>query len=342
VRVEVDTDSGTFSIDGVAGLGRLVDDGDSGDTYNYSPPAKDRLVDSPTSVTVRVLERGPLRARVAIDRSYSWPERVLFGERAGSVETTSTTTVEVRAGSPLVHVTVTLDNPSRDHRLRVWFPLPEPAATSEAECAFAVVERGIEAEGGPNEFALPTFPSRRFVRAGGLTVVHEGLLEYELVDVHEGAAQALALTLLRCTGLLSNAPMAYRPLPAGPFIRTEGSQMIGPHEFRFALRAGGEVADAYGAVDDAFLPLLVTRSAGQGDAADAGTALTVTGAEVSAVRREAGQLEVRVFNPTPDAVTVRIDGHRGWLVDLRGRSLEPWESSFELGPWRIATAQLTP
>ncbi len=63
VHVEVDADTGTFSIDGVAGLGRLVDDGDSGDTYNYSPPAKDRLVDAPTSVTVRVLERGPLRAR---------------------------------------------------------------------------------------------------------------------------------------------------------------------------------------------------------------------------------------------------------------------------------------
>ncbi len=108
------------------------------------------------------------------------------------------------------------------------------------------------------------------------------------------------------------------------------------------MRAGGDVADAYAAVDDAFLPLLVTRSAGQGDAADAGTALTVTGAEVSAVRREAGQLEVRVFNPTPDAVTVRVDGHRGWLVDLRGRSLASWEGSFELGPWRIATAQLTP
>jgi hypothetical protein len=37
---------------------------------------------------------------------------------------------------------------------------------------------------------------------------------------------------------------------------------------------------------------------------------------------------------------VSIDGRSGWLVDLRGRALEPFAGSFELGPWRIATAVL--
>ena len=36
---------------------------------------------------------------------------------------------------------------------------------SDAECAFAVVHRGLTAEGGPHEFGLPTFVSRRFVDA---------------------------------------------------------------------------------------------------------------------------------------------------------------------------------
>jgi hypothetical protein len=43
--------TGTYAIraEGTgAGLGRLVDDGDGGDTYNYSPPATDRVVDHPT------------------------------------------------------------------------------------------------------------------------------------------------------------------------------------------------------------------------------------------------------------------------------------------------------
>ena len=149
------------------------------------------------------------------------------------------------------------------------FPLPEPdAATSFAECAFGVVERGREAEGGPTEKPLPTFPSRRFVRAGGLTVVHEGLLEYELVD----QGRALALTLLRCTGKLSGTDMAYRPWPAGPPLPAEGAQMGGRRVLRYAVHVGD--GDPYAMVDHAFLPLEVAvaetdrRAEGHGDEDD--------------------------------------------------------------------------
>src|SRR5690606_10631848 len=120
------------------------------------------------------------------------------------------------AGEPLVRVEVAFTNTVRDHRLRAHFPLVPAASVSRAECAFTVVERGTTAEGGPTERGLPTFPSRRFVQAGEVTLVHDGLLEYELVDLDgDGAAHALALTLARCTGMLSQGPMAYRPLPAG-------------------------------------------------------------------------------------------------------------------------------
>jgi len=58
VSVVVDPLNGTFSIDGRPGFGRLVDGGDLGDSYNYSPPAVDSLVDRPDSVTVAVGEPG--------------------------------------------------------------------------------------------------------------------------------------------------------------------------------------------------------------------------------------------------------------------------------------------
>jgi hypothetical protein len=69
--------------------------------------------------------------------------------------------------------------------------------------------------------------------------------------------------------------------------------------------------------------------------------LTVHGAEVSAITREAGVVHVRLFNPTALPVTARIEGRRGWLVDLRGRPLAPFEQSIDLGPWQIATAALS-
>ena len=62
---------------------------------------------------------------------------------------------------------------------------------------------------------------------------------------------------------------------------------------------------------------------------------------MSAVVREAGQLTVRVFNPRAEPTTVTIAGHDGWLMDLRGRPVEPFHESFTLEPWRIATAQLS-
>ena len=37
---------------------------------------------------------------------------------------------------------------------------------------------------------------------------------------------------------------------------------------------------------------------------------------------------------------VEVEGRRGWLVDLRGRPQGPFEGSFPLGPWQIATAAL--
>jgi hypothetical protein len=342
VTVAVRRDDGTFSIDGVAGFGKLVDGGDHGDSYNYSPPAGDRLVDTPDTVSVDVTESGTVRAVIRVSARYTWPDHVdgVTRSRTGEVVADVTTDIELRADERIVRVTTRFVNPASDHRLRVHLPLPEPAEGSEAECAFAVVHRGLDAEGRPDELGLPTFPSRRFVSAGGLTVAHEGLLEYELVDIDgersDRRARTMALTLLRSTGMLSRLGMAYRPLPAGPLTPVEGLQLRGRTiEARYALCVSCD--DPYAMVDDAFLPLEVVYAAGGGWRPASGSALEVEGAEVSAVRRQAGMLEVRVFNPTDRPVTVGVGTRSGWLVDLRGRTLEPVDGSFGLRPFGIAT-----
>ena len=342
VTVVVDPTEGTFSIDDLEGLDLLVDDADAGDTYNYSPPDGDVPVDAPIAVAIDIHEHGPLRGSLRVVRTFDWPERLEAGrERTGSRTVEVSTRLELRAGERLVRVTTSLDNRCRDHRLRAWFPLPVPATTSRAECAFGTVERGLLAEGGATERGLPTFPSRRFVTAGGLTVVHEGLLEYELVD----DGKALALTLLRCVGVLSGTNLAYRPMPAGPPVPVEGAQMLGRHTLRYAVAVGDpELADfdPYALVDDAFLPLLVAPGSGTGDRPGSGSALSVTGAQVSAVRRRptGSGIEVRVFNPGEEEATVDLGGRTGWLVDLRDRPLEPVAGSFALRPWGISTVHL--
>jgi hypothetical protein len=341
VRVDIDPTTGTFALDGTPGYGRLVDGGDLGDSYNYSPPRQDTVVDTPRAVTVQVDERGPVRSRARIVGSYDWPDHVdgTSQARVGSHPVDVETVVEVRADEATVRVKTTFVNPSGDHRLRVDCPLPEPARESVAESAFTVVTRGLTAEGRSDEFGLPTAPANRFVTAGRLTVVHEGVCEYELIDIQDDAAGTLALTILRSTGMLSRLGMTYRPFPAGPLTPVEGLQMRGRQiELRYALAL--DCADPYGLADDVLLPLEPVQSLGGGPRPATGSELGVHGAEVSALHRVAGVLEVRVFNPTPEPATVSIPGHAGWLVNLRGYPVASFEGSFELRPFGIATARL--
>ena len=341
VAVTVDPVDGTFAVDGHAGLGRLVDGGDVGDTYNHCPPDTDREIERPDDVRCEVLDSGPVRGRLVVTATYRWPGSGATVQRSADLTTIAVrTTLELRAGEAFVRVTVEFDNTCRDHRVRALFPLPEPTATSHAECAFAIVERGLTAEGGPTEPGLPTYPSRRFVQAGGLTVAHEGLVEYELVDLDEqrATARSLAVTLLRCTGMLSQGPMRSRPLPAGPMTAMEGPQQQGPQQMRYVVAVGDR--DPYALVDDAFLPLQVGRGRGVGARPATGRILDVRGAPVSSLRRHDGRLEVRVFNPGTEPTVVQIDGRSGWLVDLRGAPIESWDGSFPLPPGRLATATL--
>src|SRR6185369_9789216 len=200
-----------------------------------------RVIDTPDAVRVTALESGPVRARVLIDTDYTWPACAIGDLRSCSarsdetVEVTVSTTLELRAGERFLRVVHELDNRAHDHRLRAHFPLPAPVAGSDAECAFTVVHRGLTAESGAHEHALPTFPSRRFVDASGgvlgLALVHDGLLEYEVV----GDGTELALTLLRATGYLSRSEMLLRPNPAGPLDPLDGPQLQGPLSVEYAV-----------------------------------------------------------------------------------------------------------
>jgi mannosylglycerate hydrolase len=361
LTVTVDERDGTYTIattDGlrVTGCGRLVDGGDGGDTYNYSPPDDDLMVDRPDAVRVRATELGPVRGRVTVEAEYTWPSFAVGDERACSerseqtVRATVRTTLELRPGERFLRVAHEIDNHCRDHRLRAHFPLPNPVDGSDAECAFAVVHRGLTAEGGVHEFPLPTFPSRRFVDASdgnaGLALLHDGLLEYEIVD----DGRELALTVLRAVGYLSRTDPQLRPNPAGPPDPLDGPQLQGRQRAEYAVlvhTGDWRAADCYGAADAFLVPLERARVAPHTDATrpPMGAALRVDGAEVSAVQRVPGGLVVRVFRTEPEAgpVTLEHEGvpARGFVVDLRGRPRSPFEGQLELQPFEIATLRLT-
>jgi alpha-mannosidase len=290
-----------------------------------------------------------------VGAAYRWPTHAVGDAVACSRRSDETTmvpvhtTLELRTGERFLRIRTELDNRCRDHRLRVHFPLAAAVDGSDAECAFAVVHRGLAAEGGPGEAGLPTFVSRRFVDASdgtaGLALLHDGLLEYEVVD--EG--RELALTLLRATGYLSRIALPLRPDPAGPPMPVEGAQVQGARVLEYAVlphRGDWHRAGLYGAADEFLVPLERARGGGVAGATrpPTGQSLAVRGAQVSAVTREPGGLLVRVFNPASEPVTAEIERHgapaTGWTVDLLGRPRDPFEGAVLLRPAQIATLRI--
>lgn len=132
---------GTFDLrrDGiiqVTGLGKLVDGGDRGDSYNYGPPATDLLIDEPTSVEVEILENGPVRWVLQVTREYEVPVALSDDPDRRSSHTAPLsvqTQAELRAGETFLRLNVSFINAMKDHRLRLHIPLPEAVSHSESE-----------------------------------------------------------------------------------------------------------------------------------------------------------------------------------------------------------------
>ena len=150
----------------------------------------------------------------------------------------------------------------------------------------------------------------------------------------------MALTVLRSTGMLSRLGMAYRPFPAGPMTPVEGLQMRGKRvTLRYALAL--DCDDPYALADDVLLPLESTAEPRRRH-----TTLCGNGADRRRRRGQRappGRRRARApgLQPPPRAARAcRSQGDPGWLVDLRGYPQEPFEGSFGLRPFGIATARL--
>lgn len=353
LEIAIESD-GTFNLiqDGlfVDGCNELVDGGDGGDTYNYSPPVTDDVIFEPKDVYVRALEAGPVRARLAVYRTFDVPAAAIGDERfcqsrtAERKETLITSILEIRAAEPFVRIHTEFDNQNRDHRLRAHFPLPVPVTGSHAECAYGVVERSLEREGGPSEAGIPTFVSQRFVDCSdgeaGLALLHDGLLEYEVTE----DGNEVALTLLRAIGYISRSEPALRPNPAGPQVPVQGAQMLGEQHSDYAVMLHtGSWRDAN--LDrhaTLFLdPLQVARRA---MSKPKGQTLQVDGAEVTAVYREGKKLHVRIVNLADKLGTARVwfrgKTARGERIDLLGNAMQTFDGELELRPFEIATLRL--
>lgn len=254
------------------GLNRLVDEGDAGDEYNFSPPAGNRQPADPVrNFTGAVLEEGPLRARLEARYDFAVFSGLSHDRRSrGDVETALPIrlTLSLEADLPRLDIELEVINRAEDHRLRAHFPLPFQAGDSAADTAFHVTARAVAAarrDPGADELELPTYPMWSFVDVSdgraGLALIAHGLHEYEVLP---GSTQELALTLLRSVGWLSRDDLVTRKGNAGPEMETPGAQVPGGHRFRYSLffHAGDwQEGGVWRAAESVLLPLTAGHGA---------------------------------------------------------------------------------
>ena len=339
-------------------LHRLEDELDMGDLYNFCPVDGAAPWRS-SSAQARVLRAGPtvseLELRVAAERPAGLDADLR--PEAELRPLTVTTVVRLVDSLPRVEFRTTIENATRDHRLRAVFPVtgaPPSLRSVRAEGQFALVSRPLETPPPRTEWVEPPDATQHTLGAvalGPLALLTKGLPEYEARTDEALAGPELCLTLLRAVGLISRptGAIATRPLGAGPPLPTPEGQCLGRQKLEYALLPG---PDALGAVEllrasqDYRTGLLVDPS---GDGAHLDPPLSVDGEVVFSCLKGAEDgdgLILRCFNPRESASSLRITGR---VTATRARLDETQpdaargpasDGTFEIAAGEIATFRL--
>ena len=226
------------------GLHVFEDGGDVGDEYNYSYPRRDRRVLSRRGhARISLVERGPLRATLRVALMLSVPAAAAQNRASRSTRTVRLpviSTISLVANGRTIVFETTVDNHARDHRFRVLFPSGIPTDAVDADGQFAVLHR-VRKQYDLKKFTIEhpaaVAPMQRYVAVRNarraFVVMTAGLPEYELLAEPRGT---LAVTLLRCVGLLAGEDLITRPGgKAGWHNETPEAQCPGRHTFRYAV-----------------------------------------------------------------------------------------------------------
>ena len=259
----------------------LTDEPDIGDLYTFCP------LEGAAPV-------GPTRMEVTA------PGVVVASFDGVQTEVRVELSISRREDEPFVRIDGRIDNRRPDHRLRLWVGLETAPNGSTALVPFELVDRPLVGEGYQDEVGSPTWPARGAVLAGEIALLSEGVIEYEV------AGDRLGITLLRAVGLIARATLPTRPIWAGPATPTPEAQCLGETRFSCGIWPGATREQLPEAWERFALPILAVPTPGGGTGPSSGRLLPILGAQLSAVRRVDGALEVRVWNERMQTTTAHV------------------------------------
>lgn len=247
--------------------GVLVENGDDGDSFNYSPPRKDLEVfsnKSECSVEVSgsdIYDQAVIKFNMVIPKDLE--ERA---EGKVSVNLQITMTVALRKDSKVIDFNVHVDNKGLSHRLCVLFDSQIVSSFNYADEQFGSIKRPnyyekemklymasaenkTEKKTGVQELAnwandqstwqeppISIEPTQSYVSLTdgkqGIAVIPQGVREYEVLDDH-----MIRLTLFRTYGFMGKENLIYRPGRASGerIIETPAAQLLKEMDFAFGF-----------------------------------------------------------------------------------------------------------
>ncbi|MXQ47816.1 mannosylglycerate hydrolase [Streptococcus pneumoniae] len=227
----------------------LEENGDDGDSFNYSPPRKDLVIRSTSFKPEIKIESSELIHKITLSYQMKVPKN-LEDRKLGISDELLPVTLEItlRKDSPFIDYSVEVDNRFVDsHRLCVLFNSGIASQFSHSDHQFGSIRRPVVrteemrlGEGNQDNWnevpiSIETCQSYVALEDGkkGLAVVPKGVREYEIVGE---SFDTIRLTIFRTYGFMGKENLLYRPGRASgeTVIETPDAQLHKVMKYEFS------------------------------------------------------------------------------------------------------------
>lgn len=225
----------------------LEENGDAGDSYNYSPPKKDCIITSKEGIILKsIVSKSEVEQSLIVSLEMAVPKDLDARAKQQKTESMQVDiSVALRKNDDLIHCEVELENQVLCHRLCVLFDTQIASKMSTADQLFGMIERPVVLpemevweEEEWNETPISIEPMQSFISLHednrGVAVMTEGVREYEIVGENY---DTIRLTLFRTFSHMGKADLLFRPGRASgeTIVETPDAQLLGKLQFKFGL-----------------------------------------------------------------------------------------------------------
>ncbi|RKX46298.1 MAG: alpha-mannosidase [Verrucomicrobia bacterium] len=352
LRVGVNAD-GTFDLTDkktgrtVLGMHHFEDEGDTGDYWVYYAPYRNQIISSRGfNSRIWMEDNGPLSATIGIETKMEIPARAEYGNvkiqgygkrSEERVEMQIISRITLNKGCPHVKIKTSINNPAKDHRVRLMIPSDIQTEFSDAAGHFTVDRRGIVHEKDADGTFYPEMalrPQSVFASVNdgenGLAILNNCLTEFQLLDDEH---RTLALTLFRAT----RNRICAESRVSSEFPEKLGSQMLQTLEFEYAIYphqgdwVEGNVFAEADKLNAKPVAVQISRNV-NGDLPPVAShyAIDNDALVLSAIKRaeDRDSMIIRLYNPTDEAqegsIRFGLPVSKAWknnLIEVRGEEI---------------------